>query len=917
MSEPSIGTRSNRVVPYVMAILICAASGAAQQWLQPVLGGRFPLAVFPVAVALVTWFGGVGPGLLTTCVSAVIANYFFVQPLHTARFDRPADALVLSLFVLASLLVCVAMRRLHRALGNERSRRTAADIALKQAAVLEALARALSTTETPRDVMRACLTELLPAVGGTAGAVALANDDDSQLDVMLAMGYTDPETAARYSVPLASKTVLTEVVRRHAPLTFVSQELRRSGFPDVSLDPILEDGKGAVVLPLLVSGRAIGVVALICEQPRASGNGECAFLMGAVQRTAQALDRATRYERAERARVELEAYRTQADIEIRERQRVEDALRESETRYRALAARTTRLYTLSAGLSEAVTLDAVVKVIVRQGKVVAGASAGSVTLVVDGGQFETLYAEEYPRRLVEARHLFSAEPGLCATAAVETRRPVFIGSFVEWQQQYPRSASLAADGGYASAVALPLLVENSPIGVLSFQFTAPVNFDDEYQALLTSVAHHAAQAIDRARLYEATQRARADAEAANRSKDDFLSIVSHELRTPLSAVLGWAAMLRSRKLDPAREARAVEAIHSNATRQAHLIEELLDVSRIVAGRAPLDLQEIDLAENVHGAIETIMPLAETRGLHVRVAPLPTVHVVADPHRLQQVFVNLLGNAVKFTPAGGEVAVHVTRSEHSVDVRVEDTGRGIDAAFLPHVFERFRQAESAVTRSVGGLGLGLFIARCLVDAHGGRIRVESEGENRGATFTVSLPTATGSLLSRRATPESTHIPGDWAADALPSLHGMRVLLVDDEPDAREVMASALQTCGATVLSASSVDGALEMLMNDRDQIDVLLSDIAMPGKDGYELIRHVRAESIGDRASLPAIAVTACAGADERQRILAAGFQMHLIKPFRPETLAYAVANAANVERASTAAASNRDAGVSTSSGGNR
>jgi signal transduction histidine kinase len=370
-------------------------------------------------------------------------------------------------------------------------------------------------------------------------------------------------------------------------------------------------------------------------------------------------------------------------------------------------------------------------------------------LLGEEAEFETLYAEEYPRELAEASQRFPAQPGFCATAAVDTRRPVFIGSFAEWQQQYPRSASMAADGGFASVAALPLLVEGSPIGVLSFHFTVPVNFDDSYRALLTSVAHHAAQAIDRARLYEGAQRAQADAEAANRSKDDFLSIVSHELRTPLSAVLGWATMLRGHVLDESRRAGAIEAIHRNATRQARLIDELLDVSRIVAGRAPLDLQEVDLAANVRGAIETIMPLAEAKGLTMEVAPLPEVLVVADPHRLEQVFVNLLGNAVKFTPSGGTVAVDIRRADRAIDVCVRDTGRGIDAGFLPHVFERFRQADGAVTRTVGGLGLGLFIARRLVEAHGGHIRVESEGENRGATFTVSLPHVEGRAAMLRA------------------------------------------------------------------------------------------------------------------------------------------------------------------------
>jgi signal transduction histidine kinase/ActR/RegA family two-component response regulator/two-component sensor histidine kinase len=843
---------------------------------------------------------------LVPYVIAILVSVAIGLTLHATSIYGPAEAFGFSLFVFVILLVCAAMRGLRRTLQNERGRRNEAERALRQTSALEALARALSKAQTLAEVTQACLSELLPAVGAAAGAVALVSDDGRQLGVVRAMGYTNPEAATRYTVTLASKTVLTEVARRQTPLTFVSQEDRDIGLPDLSFDPLLDDGEGAIVMPLIVSGRAIGVVALSYQHPHSFDSDEPSFLMGAGQRTAQALDRAMRYERAERARADLEAFRTQAEIEIRERQRAEDALRESEARYRALAARTTRLYTLSAGLSEAVTLDAVAKVIVREGKVVAGASAGSVT-VLDGAQFETLYADEYPRQLAEAWHRFPAESGLCATAAVETRRPVFIGSFVEWQQQYPRSASMAADGGYASAAVLPLLVEGSPIGVLSFHFTAPVNFDDQYQALLTSVAHHAAQAIDRARLYEAAQRARADAEAANRSKDDFLSIVSHELRTPLSAVLGWAAMLRSHTLDAARAPRAIEAIYSNATRQAHLIDELLDVSRIVAGRVPLDLQEVDLAENIRGAVETILPLAEAKGLQVRVAPLPHTQVVADPHRLEQVFVNLLGNAVKFTPAGGTVTVDVARSARSVDVRVEDTGRGIDATFLPHVFERFRQADSTVARSVGGLGLGLFIARRLVDAHGGRIGVESEGEDLGATFTVSLPTANGSHVTERPTPEITHVSRDEPAGALPSLHGVRILLVDDEHDAREVMASALQTCGATVLSASSVDDALEMLTRSQGRIDVLLSDIAMPGKDGYDLIRQVRAQSIGNVASIPAAAVTACAGADERQRALAAGFQMHLVKPLGPEALAHAVASLANVERASIAAVSNRRA----------
>ena len=327
-------------------------------------------------------------------------------------------------------MVCVAIRGLHRSLRAERLHRTHAERALRRTGDLESLATALSKSQTPAEVTHTCLSELLPAAAATGGVVALVNDEGNRLDVVQAMGYTESARAGQYSVTLESKTVMAEVVRRHAPLAFVSHEDRSGGVADVSLDPMLDEGEGANVMPLLVSGRTIGVVALSYQHAHPSDSDERAFLMGAVQRTAHALDRAIRYERAERARADLEAYRTQADIDIRERQRAEDALRESEVRYRALAARTTRLYTLSAGLSEAVTLDAVAKVIVRQGKVVAGAAAGSVMLLVDGDHFETMYSEDYPRELVETLQRFLAEPGLCATAAIETRRPVFIGSFL-------------------------------------------------------------------------------------------------------------------------------------------------------------------------------------------------------------------------------------------------------------------------------------------------------------------------------------------------------------------------------------------------------------------------------------------------------------------------------------------------------
>ena len=421
--------------------------------------------------------------------------------------------------------------------------------------------------------------------------------------------------------------------------------------------------------------------------------------------------------------------------------------------------------------------------------------------------------------------------------------------------------------------------------MVSFHFTVPVNFDEEYTALLTSVAHHCAQALDRARMYEAAEHARREAETANQSKDDFLSTISHELRTPLNAILGWAAMLRDGVVDASRTQRAIEAIYNNATRQGRLIEELLDVSRIVAGRAAVDLQSVDLGENIRGAVEAMMPIASAKGVELCFQPQSGITVSADPRRLEQVLLNLLTNAVKFTPSDGRVTVDVRLAGESAEVRVIDAGVGIEPAFLPHVFERFRQADSATTRAVGGLGLGLFISRQLVEAQGGTLEAESQGPGTGATFIVTLPAV--ETAADRWTPDRSAAPPAPQNEAMPSLHGLSVLVVDDEPDALEMMTAALEACGASVVPASSAREALVVL--EHVDVDLLLSDIAMPGEDGCELIRSIRAMPSNRLATLPAAAVTAHAREDERQRALAAGFLMHLSKPVQPAALARAVA----------------------------
>jgi signal transduction histidine kinase/ActR/RegA family two-component response regulator/PAS domain-containing protein len=873
---------------YAVAVIACVTAGAAVYFFRPLFEERFSLTALPAAVVVAAWWGGLGPGLLATLGGTLAGAYLLSRPVQVLQMGAWSNAASLLLFTLVGVLTSVAVRQLRRQALTERDARVETGRQLRQTTHLQQLTATLLRARAPADVTGMCLPELLHAVDATAGAVFLISDDGSEYELADAVGYDNRRAASAGRFPVALDSPLAEAIRRRELVVVESSPMSAVEGDEASLDRFPKFCEGDVVVPLIAAGRASGAVVLSIENARTIDGDEREFLLAAGRHTAQALDRARLYETAERARADAEALRLRANSELRERQKAEEALRLSEARYRALAARTSRLYALSAGLSEAVSLDAVARVIVRLGKVVVGASAGSVAMLVDGGShFETLYGEEHGSKAVESPRLLPSGTGLCSTAAVETRRPVFVGSFSEWQEKYPRSASIAADGGYASAATLPLLADGAVFGVLSCQFAVPVNFDDEYSALLTSVAQHCAQALDRARLYETADRARADAEAANRSKDDFLSTISHELRTPLNAMLGWAAMLRNGSVEASRTQRAIEAIFNNATRQSRLIEELLDVSKIVAGRASFDLQTVNLGENIGGAVEAMMPLAAAKGVELRFEATPDLYVVADPRRLEQVFLNLLSNAVKFTPRDGLITVHAAASGESAHVRVVDTGAGMEPAFLPHAFERFRQADSGPSRSVGGLGLGLFIAHQLVEGQGGVIRVDSEGVGRGATFTVTMPACEGvGALRHTAATASAASPPEPTAP-MPVLDGIRVLLVDDEPDAREVMASALETCGATVFSAASTPEALETLA--RSDVHLLLADIAMPGQDGYQLIRAIRAMPSPHLAAIPAAAVTAHARNDERERALAAGFQMHLTKPIEPAALARAVA----------------------------
>ena len=385
---------------------------------------------------------------------------------------------------------------------------------------------------------------------------------------------------------------------------------------------------------------------------------------------------------------------------------------------------------------------------------------------------------------------------------------------------------------------------------------------------------------EREQLLAREQAAREAAEAASHIKDEFLAVVSHELRSPLNPILGWSKLLRSRQLDAQKTDRALEVIERNAQMQAQLINDLLDVSRILRGKLSLDTNPVDLVVTIQAAMETVRLAAEAKSIQIHTQFEPDVGQVAgDGGRLQQVIWNLLTNAVKFTSPGGRVDIRLERIDSQAQITVTDTGKGIPSDFLPYVFEQFRQESAATTRRFGGLGLGLAIVRYLVELHGGTIQADSPGEGQGATFTVKLP-----LMPHQPIKQPDPKPSECSLD----LQGTRILVVDDDDNTREFLAFLLELHGANVMATATASEALTTLTQFKPE--ALLSDIGMPDMDGYMLVRQVRALPAEQGGTIPAIALTAYAGEIDYQQAMAAGFQQHIAKPIEPQVLIQAIAS---------------------------
>ncbi|MBD2056182.1 PAS domain S-box protein [Oculatella sp. FACHB-28] len=684
--------------------------------------------------------------------------------------------------------------------------------------------------------------------------------------------------------------------------------------------------KSAMIVPLIARQQILGTLSLaIAASERRYSMDDLSLAEDLARRAALAIDNARLYR----------------------------ATQEAQRATEQTANRTARLQKITAALSEALTPHQVADVVMNQGIAALGATAGSVALLADQGlSIRVVNAIGYPSEVVQPWQSFSVTASTPLAKTVRTGEAIFLENAEALLADYPHLADAIATTGNQAFTCIPLNVEGRTLGAMGLSFRTAQSFNEEDRAFMLTLGQQCAQAIARAQLYAAEQAARSAAESANRVKDEFLAVLSHELRTPLNPILGWTQLLKNRKLDAQTVARALDTIERNAKLQTQLIEDLLDVSRILQGKLKLNFCPVNLASVIEAAIETVRLSAEAKfiqlsfhlmdagsdqaeaeaialpspiqsqavetdaatptnpatqpNLTVLSEPPQSSHfqVSGNPARLQQIVWNLLSNAVKFTPNDGRVEIRLeqVQTEEAIaypyaQITVSDSGIGINPEFVPYIFDYFRQADSATTRKFGGLGLGLAIVRHLVELHGGTVHAESSGEGQGATFKVKLPLWQDEATSGAAPTPPANLglySTPYSEGPIPTfttaLAGIRVLIVDDEPDTREVLVFLLRQAGATAIATASAGSALEILDQcpPKAQPHILLSDIGMPEMDGYMLIEQIRARSPEQGGNIPAIALTAYAAEYDQQRAISAGFQMHLAKPIEPQRLVEAI-----------------------------
>ena len=616
--------------------------------------------------------------------------------------------------------------------------------------------------------------------------------------------------------------------------------------------------RAVLAVPFSATGRVIGAFAMVDRLGRVFGPDDVRLAQAFADHATVALENARLYEEASGRRREAEM-----------------------------------LADLAQAINGSLDLDTVLGRVAVAAKELCGADLARIALW-DAGRGGMVYRYTVGTRAPGHEEvLLVAGKGL-AGEVLATGRPARTDDVIADPRLHPDYAGMIREEGSVAVVVAPIRMGARVEGLIYCDNRAPRSFTERDEEVLLRLGDHAAIALRNAGLYQQAERARQDAENANRAKDDFLAVLSHELRTPLTSMLGWLRLLRTGQLTPERSGQALEVVERNTRIQAQLINDLLDVSRIIAGKLQLDCYEIELAPIVEEAVESSRSDAEAKGVRLDVAQEGGgAAVLGDPLRLGQIVSNLVTNAVKFTPGGGLVRVRLTREGAEAVLTVRDTGIGIEPSVVPQIFDRFRQADSTITRRHGGLGLGLAIVRHLSELHGGVVSVSSPGPGQGATFSVRLPVAAPTSRGRVTPITQTSVPEMTARSAL---NGIRVLVAEDHGDTADLMRTVLQGQGAVVHIVDSIGAALAALANS--DIDVLISDIGMPDGTGYDLMARVRdRERMSGRTAPPAVAVTAFAGADDRERALAAGFQGWAAKPIDPALLVESVAQAARARLA--------------------
>jgi PAS domain S-box-containing protein len=791
---------------------------------------------------------------------------------------------------------------------REQEARTQAEAAQRRSAFLAEASTVLASSLDYETTLKSVVHLAVPNLADWC-SVDLVTEDEKINRVEVA--HLDPakvemvkELLHRYPSEKNPQSPIMNVVRtgRSVLVAEVPDSLLVAVAQDEEYLKILRElnPKSYILVPLRVGGRTLGVLSFaMAESGRYYTSEDLALAEELGYRASIAIDNALLYHASEAARKAAQQAKAVAE---------------------KAAERTARLQAVTAALSKSLTPSQVAEVIAQQGVMALDATSAFIALLTENGtQLEMVRALGIEdQALLEAWHRFSINAPVPLAQAVRTGKPLWPESTAARIARYPHLAREYNQVNYGAWISIPLMLEGRAVGGMSFSFTQITDFSEDDQAFTLTLAQQCAQALERARLYALSEEARRAAETANRTKDEFLATLSHELRTPLNAMLGWTQLLRTRKLDEAATVRAIQTIDRNTKSLATLIEDVLDVSRIITGKLRLDVRPIELAPVIEAAIDAVRAAAEAKSIRIESQLDPLVGIVlADPDRLQQVAWNLLSNAIKFTPQGGKVEVQLEIVDSltggqvdgsnqpanlqpstlaqpfnpCIQLRVSDTGKGISPNFLPYVFERFSQADSTTTRAYGGLGLGLAIVRHLVDMHGGTVRAESSGEGQGATFIVNLPLRGVPTATTSPTLAAESARSEELFDNSRVLDGLRILIVDDEADVRELLIALLTQYGAEATAVASAREALEAV--ERLNPDLLISDIGMPVEDGYALIRKLRAKEASGSCKLPAIALTAYAREEDCILALEAGFQKHLPKPVESAELVKLIAQMAN------------------------